>query len=101
MSLFSYGGGFSKTSTSTVKQDFSSNKSTNSTSKEASNTRINQFDYAPKRFGLRYDPPTISKRGYDEHLVTIVDLTSLGVPHPLFRQALSSQDENAELEGDD
>ena len=61
MSLFSY----KSSNTSNASSNFVINKPTPANSKEneangASQFRLNQYDYVPKRFGLRFDPPTIS-----------------------------------------
>jgi centrosomal protein CEP19 len=60
MSLFSY----KSSSSSATSSNFTFTKPTTSNSKEnetngASLFRLNQYDYVPKRFGLRFDPPTI------------------------------------------
>lgn len=61
MSLF-----FTKTGSSNTTSTVESINRTLTTSKESENNRgsqfsLNQYDYMPKRFGLRFDPPTISK----------------------------------------
>ena len=68
MSLFSYNAP-SKTTSFGMKYDFGSGQSTSNSNKDSpltttstssNSTKLNYFDFAPKRFGVKYDPPTIS-----------------------------------------
>ena len=62
MSLFNYKpANSSATSGFTLSKANASADNHNNSHNSGSQPRVNQFDYAPKRFGLRFDPPTIGK----------------------------------------
>ena len=96
MSLFSYNS-TSKTASTGMKYTFGTNQSDSKTSNETtsaptsnSSAKMNQFDYAPKRFGVKYDPPTISKLILILTICLMINYISPRVPYTFIRKTLPS-----------